>query len=246
MTGERVCLVVPCAGFGHRLRLPWPKELMALGPDRTLIDAALAPFLDAAGPEPRVVAVLRAHKLDTLRHLLRYQRRAELVAVFQPGDGDRLADALRAALPFTTDRNALVLPDQLLGTDEAAVACVRDGYAVLRREPVAVLSYRMGGEALAAEGALRTADDGDGPRAVAWRDKPQRPERFDAAWAAVLFDRASGSGVADALDALAGGAELADPTSALVGAPVVGAPRYVNVSTWEAVTRVLSDPEVWR
>ena len=103
--------VVPCAGFGTRLRpltRAVPKELLPLG-DRTLMDRVLEELREAG--IQRIVVVTRAGKEALARHL-EGERDVELVEQREPyGLADALLTAREAVgpLPFL-----MALPDQLL------------------------------------------------------------------------------------------------------------------------------------
>jgi hypothetical protein len=225
-----LCVVLPCAGAGKRFDAPYPKELHCLAPGTTVLDLALAPFLDlaATGQRIRLVAVLSAAKLATARYLERFADRLTVVMTYQSArHGPDLRGALAAAVPLCVSDTVLVLPDQFCGWD-AAHNPVRELVWRLRRHAWAVLAAPVDDPAvLGAEGALRVELVDGEERVTRAAEKPVDPARYNAVWACVA---AAAPAVARLPDVVRGCG--ADPRAhPLVGAAAVRVTGYRNVTT---------------
>nr|BAM98984.1 UTP:5-amino-2,5-dideoxy-alpha-D-ribose-1-phosphate uridylyltransferase [Streptosporangium amethystogenes] len=227
MSVERVTLVVPCAGRGARFGAPYPKELHRTGPQGSVVDRALAPFLDWARRgevRPRLVVPIAADRGATVAHLHRYADVADLAFTFQARrHGAGLAGAVRSGLDLATGLTLLVLPDQYFGWDGKANPV--DALARLGTAEVAVLAARLPPERLGDEGALaverRTGSER--PTVARAAEKPKDPAGYNAAWVAVAVPPTRH-------DALVDLAEGRDP-SPLLGAPVEWVEGYVNATS---------------
>src|SRR5690349_8186599 len=110
---EKPCVIVPCAGRGSRLCLPYAKELLAIAPGRTLIDEALD-LLSPHLTELRVVVVISRDKMDTVRYMERYADQCDLAFVFQNSHHLEVIGAVRSARAWYGERNLILLPDQIV------------------------------------------------------------------------------------------------------------------------------------
>jgi hypothetical protein len=195
-----------------------------MAPGRSVVDAALAPFLAAVpeGAPARLVVVVSTRKFATVDYLSRLQETAELVFTLQhPRYGAGLGGALRAALPLCAGTTALALPDQFFAWS-AEDNPVRTAFDLVATRSWAVLASPMADPVtLRAEGALRLS--ADTTEVVAAADKPLDPSPYDAVWASVIC-------APWALDDLPTLVEAGVP-SPLVGAASVVVKGYTNMTT---------------
>jgi len=225
-------VVLPCAGTGTRFSAPYPKELHCVAPGITVLDLSLAPFLDlaAAGSRVRLIAVVTAAKLATVRYLARFSDLLTVVVTYQAAQhGPDLRGAVTAAVPLCTADTVLVLPDQYCSWD-AARNPVRAALDCLPGSRWAVLAAPAHDPAdLAAEGALRIERVRDTERVVAAADKPADPSPYNAAWMCIATTAKEVARLPDAVCPDAAGS--AHP---LVGAAAVRVAGYRNVTTpWD-------------
>jgi len=226
-------VVLPCAGAGTRFSAPYPKELHCVAPGITVLDLSLAPFLDlaAGGTQVRLITVVSAAKMATVRYLARFADLLTVVVTYQAAQhGQDLRGAVRAALPLCTADTFLVLPDQYCcwaaesNPARAALDCLPgSGWAVLAApadDPAT----------LTTEGALRIEQADGAERVVAAADKPADPSPYNAAWMCIAATAEEVTRLPDAVAARGGGAE-----HPLVGAAAIRVAGYRNVTTpWDA------------
>ncbi|MFJ9560482.1 hypothetical protein ACIRQQ_10620 [Streptomyces fuscichromogenes] len=183
-----VSVILPCAGFGTRFSAPYPKELHCLAPGVTVLDRSLEAVVKLAenGLNVRLVVVIGAHKLDTVRYLARYAETFQLVFIYQnesfePG----LDGAIRSALPMVQGTVALVLPDIVVSDADSAdslLAAVR--HTAVTGWSVVAAEERDPG-VLRQMGALAVVEAGGFLTVGAAIDKPADPSGFNAFWGMV-------------------------------------------------------------
>jgi hypothetical protein len=259
---ERDTVVLPCAGAGGRLGLPFGKELLPVGPGRVVLDVVFD-LLAGHADRLKVALVVSADREPTVRHVLA-RHAARLPVCFLPQDPQlpELTGAVASAAAWFGPRTVVLLPDQLPtghdGGGEAGSAGRAGGAGpgpAVVADPVGA-ALRVLDEAgfcflaarehdpvrLAADGALRLAD-GPGGRAIVvdYRDKPGAGgvDGFDAVWFGYGFRREHAPAVLAAMAAAAGGAERpsAPPfrSSVLYGCPVVEVGPFLDLGTWPAL-----------
>ncbi|WFE53021.1 NTP transferase domain-containing protein [Micromonospora sp. WMMD1155] len=237
-------VVVPCAGRGSRLGLPFPKELLPTPDGRVLLDQVVDLI---AGLDVRVLLVTAADREPTIAHLHRRYPQVPVAAVRQGADTSGLSAAVRVALPFLGARTVVLLPDQRLQEmpDRSPVA---DADRLLRATSACFLaSWCDDPQRIAADGALtidRDPSQGGMGRVQRMADKPglEAAGGHNAVWFAFGFRREVAGPVLDQLD-LAERHLLADADFArgpLHAAPVIVVPPFVDCGTWPAVR------DMWR
>lgn len=239
MTRHPVTVILPCAGGGSRLGLPFPKELAPLGPGRVVIDSCLD-LIRAAGEscDPRVLLLTDGNR-DLTAHYIRGRLPGVSVAtVLQHAGARDMTDGVLGLEPWLGYVNALLMPDAVYswaGNPVAEVTVKTVGYGF------AVAAAKAPPEDIRAAGALRVADD----QVTAYEDKPADPSGYDALWGILGFNNA-GCGLG-ALRAIAG-SSARTRTGPVTEWPVRGAPvtwlaGYRDCGTWDRYTTELRESD---
>lgn len=179
---DRLNVILPCAGpVGPDL--PYPAELHALEPGRSVLDLSLERCLEAGSALERVTVVTRADKPALLELLGRWSERLPL-AVVLAGDDDLEwpASVLASEHLFSTANVVLMPTGHFVEHPELHVLPT-----MLRRLETNDVVFAYAEEAterLAERGALAVA----GNEVSAFCDRPGRDrERFNAFWASFGF-----------------------------------------------------------
>lgn len=221
-------IVLPCAGEGRRLGLPFPKELAPVSPGRAVIDSCLT-IISEASTSCRIILMDDGKRESTRKYITDRLPDVPLAMVRQHRYSSDMADAVIRLMPWFGDVNILMLPDVI--------------YQV-KSEPIGELSALTGeyGFALAAArresvkdlGALSVAQD-DTVRA--YQDKPVNSAPYNAAWGMVGF---SGPvGIAGLRVMASSVTRLRAGRPPVVGAPVVWLESFRDCGTWDGYIDVL-------
>jgi hypothetical protein len=235
---ERATVVLPCAGSGRRLGLPFGKELLPLGPGRTPLDATLDLLLPHS-EQLRLVVVLGAQREATARHIVRAAAARMPVAFIaqQPGLGEATGAVLSAG-PWYGTRNLVLLPDQVLTCPPGGL--VGGALEALRDAPFCFLASRESDPArISQDGALRITDD-EPARLLDYAEHPALAAAggFNAVWFGFGFRRDHALPALSLLHRAVSGEPVtaADvAASPLAACPVIDAGPYRDVGTWPAV-----------
>jgi hypothetical protein len=238
MTAGRATVILPCAGAGQRLGLPFGKELLPLGPGSTPLDEAISLLLPHACAL-RLVVVLGAGREATARHVVRKAAPASLPVAFitqLPGLTGSTG-AVLSAKPWFAQRNLVLLPDQVLASPPRDL--VASALDALSDAPFCFLASRQDDPAaITRDGALCIS--GAPARLLDYAEHPAVADagRFNATWFGFGFRRDHADEALSLVHrAVTGGpVTTADVTaSPLGGCPVIEAGPYRDLGTWPAV-----------
>jgi UTP-glucose-1-phosphate uridylyltransferase len=228
-------VVLPCAGRGSRLILPFPKELLPVGRGRLLIDHALELIL-GTGLHLRVLVLVDGSRCQTEQYVRSRLAGVSVATLRQAGDPGHLLDGVLETEPWWSEVNLVILPDQTFAYSTKASAVLSGLRDSVLRHGFCFLGARKPPAALVGDAGLSLA--GEPPRVRALVDKPLRPDDLDAGWAGFAW---SGRESRPCLEALAE-AERAPgvrmTTGALIGKPVVLIEQYSDCGTWDQVCAV--------
>jgi hypothetical protein len=237
MTDERVTVVLPCAGSGSRLGLPFGKELLPLGPGRT----PLAATLDLLRPHAsmlRLIVVLGGQREATARHILRIAGGLPVAFAAQQPGLEESTGAVLSAEPWFGTRTLVLLPDQILMHPPGSL--LAEAMEALRGAPFCFLAARENDPAkIARDGALRITDDTPA-RLMAYAEHPDvsAASGFNAVWFGFGFRREHAAPALRLMHRAVTGETVtaADvAASPLAGCPVLDTGLYRDIGTWPAV-----------
>lgn len=236
MTGP-LTVVLPCAGHGSRLGLPFPKELLPTPDGRVALDATFDLLADV---DAHVVLVVDAGRAATFAHV--HARHAGTPAAFvrQPADTTGLCAAIRAALPWCGLRILVLLPDQILLSGPAGRP-VAAAAALLGDQRACFLAAReTDPRRIARDGALRIEQPpGEPGTVVALADHPPLADaaRFNAVWFGLGIRREAAEAALADLDLAIEHSLTPDRFAAgpLHRAGVVEVPPFTDLGTWPAL-----------
>ncbi|MGC4851868.1 NTP transferase domain-containing protein [Micromonospora sp. DT4] len=237
----RLTVVLPCAGRGSRLDLPFPKELLP-GPDgRVLIDHSFALLADA---DVQVLLVVGPDRQATISHVARRYTTIPVAAVPQLSDTDGWIGAVLSALPFVIGRALVLLPDQVLQTAPNDDPIGRADQMLHDADACLLAARCADADRLAVDGALTvTYQPGGGPallRRIADKPGAAAVAGHNAVWFGLGFRRAAADQVLAQMRAAQD--RLLDMTALRGGplhdAPVIEVPPFLDCGTWPSAARL--------
>ena len=223
-----VRVVLPCAGSGSRLGLPFPKELAPLGPGRCVIDSSLD-LIRGCASDVRVILMTDGCRDLTARYVRERLPGVGVAEVRQDPAAPDMTEAVLALEPWLGTVNVLLLPDVAYSwagdpVTEVATKAVSYGFAA------AAVKAEAG--QIRTAGALRVVDD----RIAAYEDKPADPSGYDALWGMLAFTNGTfgmdGLRLVAASSSKARTGPVTDPP--VRGAPVTWLSGFRDCGTWDA------------
>lgn len=175
---RKISIIIPCAGRGTRLGIPYPKEMFALEADKVLIDYCFE-MLRELKDRVCIVVIISKEKMELVNYLSKYTEEYEIIFLYQKPQCAELLGAIESAKHYFSDVNILMLPDiRIVDSDVAnhmnSIILKTDAEGMVFG---AVREKRL--EIIERMGALKTMDD----RVISFKDKPRDGvNEFDSFW----------------------------------------------------------------
>ncbi len=235
-------VILPAAGKGTKLNLPYPKEILRLDKDEALIDFSFDFFRDRGRAEVEFVVVVNEEKTEILKYLGRYKDRFNVSFTFQNPREPEYTGAIKSARHLFGESNLVLLPDTVMtlppGVDlvDAVRECLAEtGFTFLFKRETDPGMLRT-------KGALAIGETG---QVDEYEDKPtEELGRFNAFWGGFAFLRG-------AFDASMGYMEKSTLKRPVLPGEVRATPlhgsrgievlEYKDLGTWEEIRKLLRD-----
>ncbi|MDB2466824.1 sugar phosphate nucleotidyltransferase [Planktomarina temperata] len=107
-------VILPAAGKGSRLNLPYPKEILRINEDKALIDFSFDLFDTVSRHQVEFVVVINEEKTEIVRYLAKYKNRFDISFIYQKPDSFEYTGAIKSAKYLFSENNLVLLPDTLL------------------------------------------------------------------------------------------------------------------------------------
>ncbi len=223
-----VTVILPCAGTGSRLGLPFPKELAPVARDRCLIDSCLDLVGRAEPGSCRVVLMDDGNREATVRYVASRLPCIPVARVRQPEHARDMPGAVLRLHPWWGPVNVLLLPDVAYDADGNLVSRLA---AAAQEHGFAFAAAPLPQEQLRRAGAVRAENQ----RVTCYEDKPADPSGYDLAWGALAFTASAGGEAGLRQVARSTERDPAGPVTAppVAGAPVVMFAGWRDCGTWD-------------
>jgi NDP-sugar pyrophosphorylase family protein len=178
-------VILPCAGEGTRLSLPYPKEIHSIEKNKSLIDYSFDLFSNYGRRDVEFVITLNENKLDLVDYLSRYKHRYNISFTFFNPIETEYTGSIKSAKHLFGEKNLVLLPDTFLKlkSSQDIVKLVSDslnetGFTFFFKKESDHDMLKTKGSLYIDEGSL----------VLEYEDKPQEDlSRFNAFWTAFAF-----------------------------------------------------------
>lgn len=110
---KKFCVLIPCAGNGVRLNIPFPKELLPIFYGVTLIDNCFELLKDFKD-KIRIVIIFSVNKMETIRYLSKYKDEFDIVFKYQNEYEKEMIGAIFSARNLFLEYNLVLFPDTII------------------------------------------------------------------------------------------------------------------------------------
>lgn len=107
-------VILPAAGKGSRLNLPYPKEILRLNNDDALIDYSFNFFRDYGRKDVEFIVIINEHKTDIIEYLAKYKDRFNISFTYQNPNEHEYTGAIKSAKHLFGEHNIVLLPDTIM------------------------------------------------------------------------------------------------------------------------------------
>lgn len=232
-------IVLPCAGAGTRLGLPYPKELHVVEEGRSLVDYSLAHLSADPALVDKAVCVIAPGKERVPDYVAgRMEEHAPVETAYFNEAYSEWPGSIRSAETHFGARNIALLPDSRV-TPEAGARLLPQFAEAFESGADVVFAYKRVSDpaALAALGAISV----EGEAVTDFFDKPRDladAARFNAFWVAFGFTRDVGPSLLELMQRSVARerVDLGTLGCAIRGFEVAD---YIDLGTWPSIHRYL-------
>ena len=177
-------VILPCAGEGTRLSLPYPKEVHSIEKNKSLIDYSFDLFSNYGRRDVESVITLNENKTELVKYLSRYKSRFNIsFTYFNPVETE-YTGSIKSARHLFGEKNLVLLPDTFMKmkSSQDIVELVSESL----NETGFTFFYKRESDPnmLKTKGALSIVDD----LVQEYEDKPQEnQDSFNSFWTAFAF-----------------------------------------------------------
>lgn len=190
---QKFDVILPCAGFGTRLGLDYPKELFKIYDNKSLIDFSMSTIYNARSIVKSVILVLREGKEDIYQYVIEKYPLLEVRYVYQKAEFFEWPGAILSAVLKNENRSYFtMLPDSVIfPLDNSNV--ILSAHERIQKGADIVFGFKKETDRslLGSLGALQVENG----RVLDFRDKPspQDASRFNSFWCCFAFGGSFGS-----------------------------------------------------
>lgn len=181
---SNLTVILPCAGEGTRLSLPYPKEIHSIEKNKSLIDYSFDLFSNYGRRDVEFVVTLNENKTEIIKYLSRYKSRFNIsFTYFNPAETE-YTGSIKSASHLFGEKNLVLLPDTFMKmkSSQDILDLVSDSL----NETGFTFFYKRESDPnmLKTKGALCINDN----LVQEYEDKPQENySKFNAFWTAFAF-----------------------------------------------------------
>ena len=242
---SKLTIILPAAGKGTRLNLPYPKEILRLDNDNALIDNCFNFFRDYGRKDIEFVVVINENKPELLTYLAKYKSKFNISFIYQNPNEKEYTGAIKSARPLFGEHNLVLLPDTLMtlqpGEDLYTLimtALEETGFTFLYKE-------ELDNSVLKTKGALNINAEG---LVLNYVDKPEDNKLglYNAFWCAFgfrrrTFDQCMNFMEKSTLKLKTNEKEI--QSTPIYGSKAIKVKDYVDLGTWSDIRRLLLNYE---
>jgi NDP-sugar pyrophosphorylase family protein len=111
---KKLTVILPAAGKGTRLNLPYPKEILKLDKTQALIDFSFDHFKNYNRDQVEFVVVINEHKTEIIEYLSKYKDKFNISFTYQNPAEYEYTGAIKSAYHLFGEYNVVLLPDTIV------------------------------------------------------------------------------------------------------------------------------------
>ena len=237
---SNLTVILPAAGKGTRLNLPYPKEILRINNDEALIDYSFNFFRDYGRKDVNFVVVINENKTELVTYLAKYKDRYDISFVYQNPNEKEYTGAIKSASHLFGEYNLVLLPDTIMKLKNngdlfelVKNSLTETGFTFLYKDEIDQ-------EVLKTKGALYVDDE---KIVKNYQDKPQsKLEQFNAFWCAFAFRRRTFKSCMDFMEKSTLKQDVNDQeilNTPIYNSKAIDVEDYVDLGTWEEIKRLL-------
>ena len=184
---KKLTVILPAAGKGSRLNLPYPKEILRVNKDKALIDNSFNLFEGLGRDDVEFIVIINEEKTEIIKYLSKYKSLYNISFTFQNPNEIEYTGAIKSAKHLFGENNIVLLPDTILTLPEGT-NLLNELHKNLQEKGFTFLfKTETNEEMLNTKGCLQLDYN---QRVIDYEDKPLKNiARFNGYWCAFAFKK---------------------------------------------------------
>ena len=184
---SKLTVILPAAGSGSRLNLPYPKEILRVDKEKALIDNSFDLFDGLGRDDVEFVVVINEEKTEIIKYLSKYKSQFNVSFTYQDPKEVEYTGAIKSAKHLFGENNIVLLPDTILKLPDG-INLAYEVHKNLEEKSFAFLfKHEINEKMLNTKGCLQLDND---QRVLDYEDKPtHNMDRFNGYWCAFAFKK---------------------------------------------------------
>jgi len=239
---SKLTVILPAAGKGTRLNLPYPKEIMKYEERKVLIDNGFDFFLDYGRKDVEFVVVINEHKLELVNYLSKYKDKFNISFTFQNPNEYEYTGAIKSARSLFGEHNVVLLPDTIMKLRPGKDLFTLVDNSLLETGFTFLYKKENNKDMLKTKGALFVNDEGN---VIDYEDKPQENlDRYNAFWCAFAFRKRTFDVCMNFMEKSTLNLKRLDDE--ITNTPIFGSKGievldYVDLGTWSEIRKLMNE-----
>ena len=186
---KKLTVILPAAGKGTRLNLPYPKEILRLDKDKALIDNSFDLFEGLGRQDVEFVVVINEDKTEIIKYLSKYKSKYNVSFTYQNPNELEYTGAIKSAKHLFGENNIVLLPDTLLKLPKGVKLADTVHHHLMENGFTFLFKPETDEKMLMTKGCLQLTDN---MAVLDYEDKPSNNiTRFNGYWCAFAFKKAA-------------------------------------------------------
>ena len=242
---NKLTVILPAAGKGTRLNLPYPKEILRLDKEKALIDNSFDLFSGLDRNDVEFIVVINEDKTEIVKYLSKYKSKYNVSFTYQSPKELEYTGAIKSAQHLFGDHNIVLLPDTLLTlfngenlVHELHDRLEKDGFTFL-------FKFESDEVMLSTKGCLKLDSK---KKVIDYEDKPQKNiTRFDGYWCGFGFKKDAFNNCISFMEKST--LKSSDPKTGieqtkLFGSKVIEIKDYKDLGTWDQLVKLRPEKNI--
>ena len=237
----KLTVILPAAGKGARLNLPYPKEMLRVNKEKALIDHSFDLFSGLGRDDVEFVVVVNEEKTAIIQYLAKYKSQYNVSFTYQNPNEIEYTGAIKSAKHLFGENNIVLLPDTLLTLPEGASLAHQVREHLEEKGFSFLFKPETNEQMLNTKGCLQLDK---AQRVIAYEDKPsQKMSRFQGYWCAFAFKKEVFEESISFMEQSTLKLEKCDiviEQTSIFRSKVILVEDYKDLGTWEEIGKLLS------
>lgn len=235
-------VILPCAGEGTRLSLPYPKEIHSIEKNKSLIDYSFDLFSNYGRKDVEFVVTINENKTELVKYLSRYKTRFNISFTFFNPLETEYTGSIKSAKHLFGEKNLVLLPDTFMKLKSSGDIVKLVSNSLNETGFTFFFKRENDKDMLKTKGSLLI--DGDN-LVQEYEDKPQEDlERFNAFWTAFAFRKRVFDNCIEFMEKSTLNHRLMVDeikNTSLYKSKAIEVDNYIDLGTWDQIYRFISE-----